>query len=216
MKLYISDLSLFLLAVFYLPLVILVLWRIARSRLTLGMKALALVSTLVVAYAIPLGDVTMNSIAMARVCPTAGLHIYKRVKVEGYFDRSGGEDVLQKYPYRFIETKRPGTKIIRFERQADGSINRTELDAPTAEYEVVYDSKAPVPELGVRSRQRWWVRDRTSGDAVGEWLAFSPMHGWVDRYLLNRWFGVGLPGCSGEKGLASRFPFELLPPNSSS
>lgn len=199
MKLYISGLSLLVLAIVYVPLVIWLLSRIAKSQtLGRGKKAIAMTVAAIAAYLIPLGDVTVNSIAMAKVCPRAGLHVYRTVRVEGYFDRSASQEQLHKYPYRFIETARPGTKIIRFERQPDGKIVRLNLDQPTAEYEVVYDNKSPVPELGVAGMQRWWIRNRLTGEAIGEWLSFSPMHGWVDRYLVLRWFGGGVPGCNGD------------------
>ncbi len=104
MKLYITAASVFVLLVFYLPLVLFLLWRIVRrKRLGKIAKAVVIPVVLIIAYAIPLGDVTLNSIAMAKVCPKAGLHVYKQVRVEGDFDRSGGEHVLQKFPYRFIE-----------------------------------------------------------------------------------------------------------------
>ncbi len=214
MKLYISDLSIGMLVVLYLPLALWLLWKVARSKsVSKAAKGFVIPLVLILAYAIPLGDVTAHSIAMGKVCPKAGLNIYKKVRVEGYLDESAGPRTLETYPYRFVENNSfiLRGKIHRYERQTDGSIKRTELDQPTAEYEVVYENRSPVPELGVRSMQRWHVRHRLTGEVVGEWLAFSPMHGWVDRFLLNRWFGAGLPGCDGGPGIASRFPHELLP-----
>jgi len=61
MKLYITAPSLFVLIVFYLPVVLWVLRRIWRSpRLKGAAKAGLLILTLLLAYAIPLGDVTVN------------------------------------------------------------------------------------------------------------------------------------------------------------
>lgn len=198
MKFYISDISIGMLAIVYLPIVIWMLWKIARSdAVALVVKSILFPLVAGLAYAIPLGDVTMNSIAMSKVCPSAGLNVYKKVQVDGYYDTGSGPRQIEENGYRYIETQKPGGKVARYERQADGHITRTELDAPSAEYEVVYEIRSPVPELGVRSMQRWHVRHRGSGEVVGEWLAFSPMHGWVDRFLLNRWFGAGLPGCDG-------------------
>lgn len=212
MKLYISPISVTTLALFYLPIVLWLLWRIARApRLGRNAKYVAIPTVVVVAYVIVMGDVTMNSLAMSRVCERAGLHIYNKVKVEGYFDTRSGPDEIKRYGYKFIETQRPGGKVARYERQPDGSTTRIEQNEVTAEYEVVYEDKSPVPELGVGSMRRSFVRNRQSGEVIGEWLSFSPMHGWVDRFTLNRWFGVGLQGCSGDRGNASRFPIEILP-----
>ncbi len=214
MKLYISDLSIGMLVVLYLPLALWLLWKVARSKsVSKAAKGFVIPLVLILAYAIPLGDVTAHSIAMGKVCPKAGLNIYKKVRVEGYFDTGSGPREIEQYGYRYIETQKPGGKVARYERQADGSIKRSELDQPTAEYEVVYENRSPVPELGVRSMQRWHVRHRLTGEVVGEWLAFSPMHGWVDRFLLNRWFGAGLPGCDGNVlAKYDNWRRELLPP----
>ncbi|MDT3735110.1 MAG: hypothetical protein ROZ00_02680 [Denitratisoma sp.] len=214
MKLYISDFSTGMLIVLYLPLVLWLLWKVWHGmQTTRAIRALVILMLAVLAYTGPLGDVTVHSVAMAKVCPTAGLHIYKKVRAEGYFDTGSGPRQIEQYGYRFIETQKPGGKVSHYERHADGSIMRTEFDQPTAEYEVVYENRAPVPELGVRSMQRWHVRHRPTGEVVGEWLAFSPMHGWLDRFLLNRWFGAGLPGCDGEVlAKYESWRQELLPP----
>lgn len=198
MKLYISDLSIGMLLVLYLPLVLWLLRNIAHSTAMTRKTKLAVIPVfLILSAAIPMWDVVVNSLAMEKVCPKAGLHVYKKVQVDGYYDTRSGPREIEKYGYRYIETQRPGGKVARYERQQDGSITRSELERATAEYEVVYENRSPVLELGVRSMQRWHVRHRATDEVIGEWLGFSPMHGWVDRYLLNRWFGVGLPGCDG-------------------
>ena len=89
MKFYISDLSVALLLLFYLPFVIWVVYRVSKHpKLRRVGRIFAIVLTLALAYVIPLGDVTMNSIAMAKLCRSAGLHVYKQVQVDGYYDPS--------------------------------------------------------------------------------------------------------------------------------
>jgi len=191
MKLYITGMSLFVLAVFYLPLVLWVLKRIWNSPRWHGIKkAGMLMLATVLAYVIPLGDVTINSLAMEKVCPTAGLHIYKTVEVEGFV----GSTALRDTPYRFNESptlKVDGTYYWRrFEKQLDGSISVTDLEQPTAEYEVVdgdwrYDQEHSI------SIMRDLIRHRISGQILAENLTFKPLPGWVDSFLVYRWFGRG-------------------------
>jgi len=193
--------SLFVLVVFYLPLVLWVLKRIWNSPRWHGIKkAGILILALILAYAIPLGDVTVNSLAMAKVCPTAGLHIYKTMEVEGFV----GHYDLKNSPYRFIEfpaMQVGGTYLWdRFEKQPDGSISMTRLKLPTAEYEVLmggsyakfngyerggYDQKSHT------EKDRWVIRNRLTGDVIAEWLFFRALPGWVDRFFVYRWFGTG-------------------------
>lgn len=190
MKLYITGMSLFVLAVFYLPLVLWALWKLLKRPIPTPRKTALIILLLAIAYAIPLGDVTINSLAMAKVCPTAGLHIYKTVEVEGFV----GSTALRDAPYRFNEspTRRvDGTYYWRrFEKQPDGSISVTELENPTAEYEVIdgqwsYDQKRGVLVM------RDMIRNRISGEVLAESFLFNSLPGWLDRVLVYRWFGSG-------------------------
>lgn len=197
MKFYISDLSVWLLLIFYLPLVIWVLYRVVTSPNVAELKKVAAIGvTLILAYAIPLGDVTLNSIAMAKVCPNAGVHIYKKVYVDGYFYEGYAEEPFKKSPYRFIEAREPGKETItRVERVGDKFV-KTELSAPTAEYE--YLSKGWTEDRQARvGRLRYAVINRNTGEVLAERLLFNPFMGWVDSYLLGALFGVGLQGCHG-------------------
>jgi len=198
MKLYITAMSLFVLVVFYLPLVLWVLKRIWNSPRWHGIKkAGILILALILAYAIPLGDVTVNSLAMDKVCPTAGLHIYKTVEVEGFAGDLGGRDDLERFPYRFVEAKSPGGHIVRYERQPDGSISVERGNQPTAEYEVVsvqwhFDKKLYV------DTSSYLIRNRVTGDVLAEYPIFKSLPGWVDRFFVYRWFGYGgRDGCYG-------------------
>lgn len=194
MKLYISDLSLLVLAIFYLPLVIWVLWRVVRSAKLTGLKKVfAVLVVLILAYVIPLGDVTLNSIAMAKACQRVGVHIYKTARVEGYFDSLGSEDFFRHRPgFQFVEYKRPG-ETVRLEKR-NGQIMKSILPAPTAEYEVLLGEWS-VDRAKRVEVSRDVIRHRTDGEVLAERVIFNPMPGWVDRLLLVRWFGEFMPGC---------------------
>ncbi len=245
MKLYISDLSIYVLVFTYLPLVIYLLVRLLLNRnLSKFAKTVLIAVAIPIIYVIPFGDVTLNSMAMERACPQAGLHVYKKVKVDGYLDSSAVPRDMARHGYRFMETYVIGGGYARYDLQDDGSIIETLMDHPTAEYEVVYKSyyrkkdgnfrqvysrkessvypsednlKAlPVGETRIGGMHRWQARNRITGDVVGEWITFGPLHGWVDRIFLNRLFGASLSGCDGVDNWAEQysasFPDIFLPP----
>ncbi|MES9899243.1 MAG: hypothetical protein ABW148_09490 [Sedimenticola sp.] len=226
MKLYISDLSIYVLVFTYLPLVIYLLVRLLFNRnLSKFAKTVSIAVAIPIIYAIPFGDVTLNSMAMARACPQAGLHVYKKVKVDGYLDSSAVSRNMEKHGYLFMESYVIGGGYARHDLQEDGSIKETFMDKPTAEYEVVYKSyyrkrdgtfrmvysrdessvypsednlKAlPGGETRIGGMHRWQARNRITGEVIGEWITFGPLHGWLDRIFLNRLFGASLSGCSG-------------------
>lgn len=219
MKFYISDLSILLLAVIYLPLVVFIMLRVWRGKGRVPWRLGKVLLVAAIATVIALGDVTVNSLAMAKVCPQAGTHVYKVVPVEGYLGLGSGD--VRSGKYRFMES--PGNpymergKFAHFEMGPDGKVEQTLRDKPEADYEVIHEmailgrsprvfirnnevvteSTVPLVETRVREIERQWVRNRYTGDVLGEKLIFQPLHGWVDRYMLNRWFGVALHGCGG-------------------
>lgn len=200
MKFYISDLALGLLVIFYLPVVLWALWKILRTKAIAGWrKAAILVATVLLAYAIPLGDVTIHSLGMRVACEKAGLHVYKQVAVEGYIDSNTSPDILAKdherYPYRFFEFPTSQGKFKHHEHMPDGSVVTTVRDQPEAEYEIIWDYPRSLPGLHVGSIAHVYVRHRASGEILGERLILGPRHGWIDRIVLLGWFGQGLPGC---------------------
>lgn len=199
MKFYITNLSLFLLIFLYLPIIAWMMWRVWRSpQLRGAWKAGALMLAALLAYAVPLGDVTVNSLAMAKVCPSAGLHIYKTVKVEGFI----GHYNLRGSPYQFIEfptLRANGTYYwVRSEKNPDGSISVKELAQPMAEYEVVDGQWYVDKSRGVEVKSEA-IRNRISGEVIAERNLFNPLPGWLDKILVVRWFGTGgRYGCWGE------------------
>lgn len=216
MKLYISDLALVFLAVFYLPPVLWAFWKIGRARSITGWrKAAVFIAAALVAYAIPLGDVTINSIWMQEACEKVGLHVYRQVAVEGYIDSITSSDMLtrehERHPYRFLESKTLQGKFNRYERMPDGSVVTTVRDQPEAEYEIIHDNPRGLPGLRVGNIARIQVRHRKSDEVLGEWLTLGPRHGWIDRIVLLGWFGQGLPGCSVKKPSYSNLVQQILP-----
>lgn len=220
MKLYINEISVLVLIIFYLPIVIWALRKIWASHLHGLTKLFAMFSAYVMAYLIPLGDVTYNSIAMAKLCPIAGMRIYKTVKVEGYLTDLGDGDILKKYPYQYIETKTYQTKPDRslyyrkYEKQSDGTITSRLIDQPTAEYEVRrrglrYDQTIHAEKAS------WVIENRITKEIIAEWLFFRALPGWLDRVLVYRWFGYGgsALSCTSRSDFSSWEQKVLLPKN---
>ena len=86
----------------WLPLVLLGLVILLIKVKTWMTRAYAIPLYLVIAYVIPLGDVALNSWHMAKVCPNAGLHVYRRVNVEGFIPEIVlSRDILEKYSYNY-------------------------------------------------------------------------------------------------------------------
>ncbi len=212
MKLYISGVSVIVLIVFYLPLVIWIMRRIWGGNLQSGAKASAMILVAIVAYIIPLGDVTVNSVAMAKVCPTAGLHIYKTVEVEGYAGMVSG-DILKRYPYSFVENESYG-KWVRWEWQ-DNEIKLIRGVSPKSEYEITSDTWHPDPQKRVEV-MRDIIRHRMTGEILADDLKYQPLPSWIDRLFLFSWAGYWSPGNCGSKQNIYQIVHQVLLPKTQS
>ena len=137
---------------------------------------------LVLAYLIPLGDVTWHSWNMAKVCPKAGLHVYRTVVVDGFTPSS--EYTLRERGYRFTEGRiDPSTGLTtRWEKTASGDILRFDKILPKSEWEEVSGTALPDKRLGVNVTHEF-VRNRITDEVIAERWFFSAWRGWVDALI---------------------------------
>lgn len=182
MKLYIGLAGPLLLFV-YLPLVLIGLFRLFSKVRPWRTRAWVVPIYLAIAYAIPLGDVTWHSWNMAKVCPKAGLHVYRTVVVDGFIGELAGKGTLERYPYRFVENNvLSGKGAAHFERSGD-RIAETKLLRPIAEWEYVRDPfDFPDRSLGV-TVERDVIRSRRTGEVIAEYFGFSAWRGWLDASI---------------------------------
>lgn len=168
-----------LLLYFYVPLALiglLLLYRKFKPRKT---RAWAVPLYVLVAYAIPLGDVTLHSWSMAKVCPKAGLHIYRTVVVDGFMP--GGEGDIKR-GYRFMESH-SGTDgtVTRWEKTTAG-INRLDNVPAKSEWEERIDGPEPDSKFGVTVTHEY-IQHRMTKEIIAERWRFSAWRGWIDAWI---------------------------------
>ena len=212
MKLYIGLAGPLLLFV-YLPLALIGLAVLLIRVKTWKTRAWVIPLYLVLAYAIPLGDVTKHSWNMSKVCPKAGLHVYRTVVVDGFIpEQSVSKDLLERYPYRFVETRPRENKnntVFRIER-VDGQFIEIDGAQPLAEWEYVRDPfDYPDKTLGV-TVDREVIRNRRTGEVIAEDFSFNAWRGWIDALIasvIDNSAGV----CYKRPGMYEKFPEILIP-----
>lgn len=170
-----------LLLVVYLPIVLAGLVFLVTRKLRWRIKMPILLVYLVVAYAVPLGDVTVNSINMAKMCGKVGLHINRAVEVDGYYSASPGDD----RKYKFIEFPQPGMPVTRLEKE-NGKIIKTLMSEPTAEWEYVtlsFDRRDSANGVWIGSYEV--VRSRRTSEVIAEYISYKAWSGWVDKKIAS-------------------------------
>ncbi|MBS0335718.1 MAG: hypothetical protein JSS40_02660 [Proteobacteria bacterium] len=199
-----------LLAVFYLPLAILVLVRVNRAlTLPLQWKVPSLAIAAGILFVLPVADAAWSSWRMHRLCPEAGLKVLQRVVVDGYFDeeltwmaypdstqsKAKYAEALRAKGYRFWEYYNPLKKqYIRIDRTPDGSVIQRFFDRPTARY---HYKKWMFTNLGMGvKRSERHILDSVTREDIASEISISRYPGFVDRLWLG-WFGPlqGLETC---------------------
>ncbi len=176
MKLYIG-LAAYVLLFIYLPLALIGLVILLFKVKTWKTRAWAIPLYLILAYAIPLGDVTWHSWNMAKVCPKAGLHVYRTVVVDGFMPVS--EEYVKQKPYRFAETRVDKAGLVtRWERTTSG-IQKLDHVVPKSEWILESGISIPDYELGV-SKTHEFIQNRLSKEVIAERWFFSAWYSWVD------------------------------------
>lgn len=211
MKLYIG-LAAYLLFFVYLPIVVIGLGFLFTKVKPWRARLWAVPIYVAVAYAIPLGDVTWHSWNMAKVCPNAGLHVYRTVVVDGFFGEFVGLDTMKRNAYSFLESSEaPGIPgYIHLERKNDEVVVLHKFPRISAEWEYVRTPfDFPDQSLGV-TVDREVIRNRRTEEVIAEDFSFKAWRGWLDAWIasvIDNSAGV----CYERPGMYEKFPEILIP-----
>ncbi len=133
-------------------------------------------------------DVVRTSISMAQLCPQAGIHVKKAVKVDGFYINSGHPDML-KEGFQYIESQELGDRISVYRKSVDGVVKDgfdSRVYRLKSRYEVKYD--VGEKQLGGRSDigvRKSFVRDMQTNEELAYAIRFYAYPGWVDRHTLS-------------------------------
>jgi len=180
MKLYIGLAGPLLLFV-YLPLVLIGLVALFRKVKQWKTRAWAIPLYLILAYVIPLGDVTWHSWNMSKVCPKAGLHVYRTVMVDGFMP--GSEYAVQKRGYRFAEgTIDTKTGLVTRWEKTETGVQRLDGVPSKSEWELISTIATPDYKLGV-SKTYEAIQNRFAKEVIAERKVFLAWRGWIDAWI---------------------------------
>lgn len=213
MKLYLGLAKPLLLYV-YLPLVLVGLLVLFFKSKRLRTRLWAIPFYLFLAYAIPLGDVTWHSWHMAKVCPNAGIHIYRTVEVDGFY--CSISSIIEKYPYAFVEgDESPGLRgYIRLERKNGKIVALHNIPELLAEWEMLHAPyHYPDKMLGV-TVDGYVIRNRHTGEVIAESMSYSARRGWIDA-LISSVIDNSVGGCGKRIDLFDKLPGILIPKGAS-
>lgn len=156
----------------------------------------------------------------AQACKDAGVHVYRRVKVDGFYDDTGpgGYEMMERYGYSFMEDRQNvGNRIERIER-VDGRLKVTNIAHPTARYHYQY-AQLPTPYV-IEEPVGWKLQkvetqvvDVQTNLVLGRKVTYTRFPNTADWQWM-RFFGRGGRSCpDSEKGpFQPEFPRVVLIP----
>ncbi len=174
-----------------------------------------------VLLALPWADEVYIAWRFQESCKDAGVHVYKKVEVEGFYNDviRGGKEQIVKYGYRFIEhrSRESKGKIVHLQR-TDGEWEVSILDQPSARYHYKYSANDEDAGLQL-AKEEWVIIDSKTGAILGRDTTFKRYPGWIEG-LWVRFLGVYPTICRGplddpekQKRLGQIYTYVLIPKN---
>jgi len=150
-----------------------------------GWRLSATMLFFLVMLVLPFADVIVVGRQHQALCrKDAGTHIYRTVEVEGFYRRSIYEGVLDR-GFTYVEGYRKG-KLYRARKNRSDQVTYENIEEPMSRYESGYETAVLTPRLDL---QRYYVRDRRSGEVLAEGINYGYYWGLADRNIFAGWMG---------------------------
>jgi hypothetical protein len=155
-------------------------WLILK-RFNLTVKMTGIASIWITAIFVAYWDVYQISKEAERLCrEEAGLHVYKAVEAEGFLGATGIE-YWSEYGFQYIENETIMGGKKRYTLQ-NGEVVKENVKKFISRYENSKDMKTL---LRYFNRHRKIIRDRKTGELLGEIVSFAVYPGWLDSRLIG-------------------------------
>jgi len=143
-------------------------------------RFVGLLATWALLWALVYGDVLLIARQAKALCQTeAVLHVYETAETDGFL---GGAGIVGwvAYGFSYIENHVGGYRRLSLK---DGQETRERVKNPISRYEYVTENK--IIGRGIK-QGRALIRDRTTGEILGQQTYFYVYPGWADRQFLRR------------------------------
>jgi len=158
-----------------------IIYRLILKHFKRSIKIISIASIWIAAIFIAYWDVYQISVEAERLCrDEAGLHVYKTVEAEGFLGYASDIEYWSEYGFSYIEGFYKNKKTrLTFQ---NGEVMRETISEYISLYEYVTDSRV----LGVPFvRGKDIIKNRKTGETLGEIVAFKIYPGWLDSRLLG-------------------------------
>lgn len=166
----------------------------SRSR-----KWLLVISTMVVWFLILYGDVIVGTRYLHHVCAQdAGAHVYETIEgIDGFYLKHGGSgeayDLLINPGYKYIEAQSLRNQLVRYTLDESAELVATKITAPKSQY--IAEEHLGEPLALNTKRYRQTVKNRITGEILGENIYYIYFGGWIDNIIIKRFLQASATYC---------------------
>lgn len=171
-----------------------VLYRVCLHKLERKQKIISIATLWFVTFLAGYTDVIIISLQARKLCrEEAGLHVYKTVEAEGFLGDIS-IDYWVKYGFRYVESVYQNRKAIFTLKE--GNIIRDTVPQFMSRYEYTRESQVLKASF---EKGKDIIRDRQTGEILGDLVAFYVYPGWLDSRLVGLLgFSWSPPRCDGD------------------
>ena len=171
------------------------LYRLVLRRYQFGLRMLSIIVLWAVAIVVAYWDVYQISKEARRLCKEeAGLHVYKTVVAKGFLG-STNIDYWAKHGFEYVESLYKEGKKTRFTLN-QGKVTSETIPGYVSRYEYTRETQVLAAPF---EKEQDMIRDRQTGEILGEVVAFYVYPGWLDSRLLGLvGFTWSPPRCDGD------------------
>lgn len=201
MNLQISPFGIAIIAAYSLMVIAIIAWPLSRWLRRWRLKWALIVPIALPLLAAPWAEEAWIAWNFTQACKDAGVHVYRKVEVDGFYDETGaiGAGLVKNNRYSFVEYRRLYNRTqVEHAEKSGGDVQFTFLTHPTARYHFKYADPRQDVRIGWKlMKHETVVVDSTNGEIVGRDTHFKRYPS-VAEGLWMRLVGSGLVTCQGK------------------
>jgi hypothetical protein len=148
---------------------------------------------IVIFIGIALADGIYGRIKLHQLCRVeGGVHVKRTVlNADGFHSSFGHKQLLEKYPYTFVESGTRPSAYVRYLKNKDGSIVNEDTQILKSRYAFRFVAGEPADTYMV---DRFQILDIQTNELLAQVIDFRYAGGWIERAIASLYAGRGSGG----------------------
>lgn len=170
---------------------------------------------LIVMLLVPTWDILPGVYHFNKLCADAGLHVYKTIKVDGFYYKDAGSGIadylLRKKGFKYIEAEdeKAARKLAKYHLSKDGVLLKESIKKPKSRY--ILSENWKIDEGLNSAKFEHEVRDRENGEVLAVFRVYGYFGNWVQSIIGRSLQGMATYCPKTNEGLSGLYSDVLIP-----